>query len=303
MAGSTASASFGDWAFNPQILLSVAVLALLFWRGTRATRALLPKNHRLRRRGWQSTCFYASLALAVIALESPIEKLSQSFMWAHMVQHLILIMLVAPLALLGDPVMPLLRGFPLGARRRALGVLLHRRSIRVLGAVLGWMSRPKQAFVLFALTFYSWHFVPFYNATLQSQPLHDLEHATFIAASLLLWWQVIDQTQVRSQLSYFWRAAYMFVAALENHILALILSLSTVPFYAYKNLVRPAGTINALTDQQIAGGIMWVPGMLLFGGAFAIFFYKWLRSQALPVAEPRFNISSTGQILPFEQSA
>jgi cytochrome c oxidase assembly factor CtaG len=95
----------------------------------------------------------------------------------------------------------------------------------------------------------------------------------------------------------------MFVAAIENHILALILSLSTVPFYAYKNLARPAGTMSALTDQQLAGGIMWVPGMLLFGGAFGIFFYKWLRSQASMVLEPRLNVSPSGQILPFEQSA
>jgi putative membrane protein len=295
--------SWTDWSFSPLIVATLALLAVLYWRGTQATDAVLPKDHRLHPRAWKGALFYLALVVAFVALQSPLEKLSQSYMWAHMVQHLLLIMVFAPLALLGDPIMPLLRGIPLEARRRALGRILGWRWIQRLGQALAWLSRPKQAFVLFTATFYAWHYVPFYNATLQNQAIHDLEHITFIATGTLLWWQVIDQTQVRSRLSYFWRAVYMFLAAIENHILALVLSLSTVPFYAYKNLARSPGTISALTDQQIAGGIMWVPGMLLFGTAFAIFFYKWLRAQALIAKEPELLLSPSGQVLPFEQPA
>lgn len=273
------------WSIDPQIVIPVAAVGVLYWLGTGATLAALPKDHRLGPRAWRVTLFYASLLLVVIALESPLDYFSARLMWAHMIQHLILIMLVPELMLLGDPALPLLRGVPIALRRRMLGRALGWRWVHVLGTALGRVSRPVPAFCLFIGTLWAWHWPPFYNLTLRNQAVHDLEHLTFLATAILFWWQVIDQTQFRCRMSHLHRAVYVFCGAVGNHLLAVALALVTVPLYAYQHLATRPGGISALTDQQYAGGIMWVPGMFLYGTAFTIFLYKWLQSEKLAVGQ------------------
>lgn len=278
-------AALGKWSLDPQIIIALVVVGALYWIGTAATLAVLPRNHRLGPRPWRVALFYLSLLLIVVALESPLDYLAQQLMWAHMIQHLILIMLVPELMLLGDPALPLLRGLPIAMRRRALGTALGWRWVHALGRALGRVSRPVPAFCLFALTLWAWHWPPFYNLTLRNQGVHDLEHLTFLATAILFWWQVIDQTQFRCRMSYLKRAIYVFLGAVANHLLAVILAFVTVPLYAYRHLAERPGGISALTDQQFAGGIMWVPGMFLYGTAFAIFLYKWLQAEKLTASK------------------
>ncbi len=274
-------AALSKWSLDPQIIIALVVVGALYWIGTSATLAVLPRHHRLGPRPWRIALFYLSLLLIVIALESPLDYLAQQLMWAHMIQHLILIMLVPELMLLGDPALPLLRGLPIAMRRRTLGAMLGWRWLHVVGWVMSRISRPVPAFTLFAVTLWGWHWPPFYNLTLQNQGVHDLEHLTFLATAILFWWQVIDQTGFRCRMSYLKRAIYVFLGAVTNHLLAVILALVTVPLYAYRHLAERPGGISALTDQQLAGGIMWVPGMFLYGTAFSIFLYKWLQSEKL----------------------
>lgn len=276
-------AILGHWSFDAQIMLLVVVSGVLYWIGTNATLAALPKDHRLGPRTWKVGLFYLALLLIVIALESPLDYLSHQLMWAHMIQHLILIMLVPELILLGDPALPLLRGLPITLRRRALGQVLG--WVHALGRVIGAVSRPVPAFCLFIGTLWLWHWPAFYDLTLQDQGMHDLEHMSFLLTAILFWWQVIDQTQFRCRLSYVHRAIYVFCGAVGNHLLAVVLAFVTVPLYAYRHLAERPGGISALGDQQLAGGIMWVPGMFLYGTAFAIFLYKWLQSEKLSIGQ------------------
>ena len=282
MTNLTFSTLITQWSFDPLVVLGVALPAVLYGRGTIMTRQLLPAGHSRGPRAWKIALFYSSLALVLLALESPIDALAGSLMWAHMVQHLMLIMLVAPLALLGDPALPVLRGLPSGLRRRSLGSILRWRWLGLVGQALAWLARPLPASITFTLTLWCWHWPPLYNLTLRNQGAHDLEHLMFVGSSLLLWSQVIDQTQFRCSMDYGKRALYMFSSAVQNHLLSVILAFATVPLYAYKALPYRPGGITALSDQQIAGGIMWVPGMLMYGTAFSIFFFKWLKTQTLP---------------------
>ncbi|MDQ2827462.1 MAG: cytochrome c oxidase assembly protein [Chloroflexota bacterium] len=280
------------WTFDPQIMIVVVGVGVLYWIGTTATLAALPKNHRLGPRAWKVALFYVALLLVVIALESPLDYFSQKLMWAHMIQHLILIMLVPELLLLGDPALPLLRGLPITARRRALGPVLGWRWVHILGAAMRRVSRPVPAFCLFVGTLWAWHWPALYNVTLRNQGVHDLEHLTFLLTAILFWWQVIDQTQFRCPMSDIHRAVYVFLGAVGNHLLAVVLAFVTIPLYDYRRLVVRPGGISALTDQQFAGGIMWVPGMFLYGAAFSIFLYKWLQSEKLAIGQS--SVSAAG---------
>lgn len=276
---------WGHWPLDPQILIAVVAVGALYWIGTRATLALLPPRHPRGPRWWRAGLFYLSLVLVLVALQSPLDYLSQTLMWAHMIQHLILLMAVPPLMLLGDPALPLLRGLPSAMRRRALGQVLSWRWVHGLGALVAWVARPLPTFILFGFTLYIWHWPVLYDLTLSDQGVHDLEHLTFLLAGVLFWWQVIDQTQFRCRMRYHMRAVYVFCGAGQNHLLAVTLALVTVPLYSYRHLaVRPGG-ISALADQQYAGGIMWVPGMFLYGTAFVIFLYKWLQSEKLAIGQ------------------
>lgn len=273
----------GHWSIDPQILIPVVALGVLYWIGTSATLAVLPKDHRLGPRAWKAALFYASLLLIVLALESPLDYLSLQLMWVHMIQHLILLMLVPPLMLLGDPALPLLRGVPVATRRRVLGRVFGWRWVHALAAALGRIARPVPAFCLYIGTLWAWHWPALYNLTLRDQAIHDLEHLTFLATAILFWWQVIDQTQFRCRLSNLYRAVYVFCGAVGNHLLAITLSLVPIPLYAYQHLATRPGGISALLDQQYAGGIMWVPGMFLYGTAFCILLYRWLQSEKLAI--------------------
>ncbi len=299
------------WSFDPQIVILVAAVGVLYWVGATATIAALPAKHRLGPRPWRMALFYLSLLLVIVALDSPLDYYAHKLMWAHMIQHLVLIMLVPELMLLGDPALPLLRGLPLTLRRRALGRVLGWRWVHALGAALAQIARPIPAFVLFTATLWAWHWPALYNLTLRDQGIHDLEHLTFLGTAILFWWQVIDQTQFRCRMGYAKRAAYVFAGAVQNHLLAIILALSTVPLYAYRHLATRPGGISALTDQQNAGGIMWVPGMFLYGAAFSIFLYKWLQSEKLATGQsalpaPPARRPAPGGVappIPFDRSA
>ena len=147
MSAAAVTPGFWDWSFNPPLVLAVD-LAILYWLGDRRTLtpARLEAEHR-----WRRLCFYASLAVLAVALSSPIEALSEKLFWAHMVQHVLLLMVAPPLMALARPWVRLWRALPLATRRSlgrslALGERMAplRWTIRTLGS-------PVPSFVLFSI--------------------------------------------------------------------------------------------------------------------------------------------------------
>ena len=123
MSAAAATPGFWDWSFNPPLVLAID-LAILYWLGDRrtVTPARLEDEHR-----WRSLCFYASLAVLAVALSSPIEALSEKLFWAHMVQHVLLMLVAAPLFVIARPWIRLWRSLPLSARRWLAAAFLHSR--------------------------------------------------------------------------------------------------------------------------------------------------------------------------------
>jgi cytochrome c oxidase assembly factor CtaG len=153
------------------------------------------------------------------------------------------------------------------------------------------LSRPVPAFVLFCAALLLWHVPSLYDATLSDQNVHELEHATFFAAGLLFWLQVLDSPPVHARLTYGRRAVYLMGATLVSWVLAIVLAFAHHPLYSgYAHLAHRPGGLSALADQQIAAGVMWVPGSIPFTIAIIWALYRWLE----PTPEPRILAGRNG---------
>jgi cytochrome c oxidase assembly factor CtaG len=267
--------SWGGWSIAPP-LAYVAIAAMLYWVGG--------LGYRRSRQSWIRTAsFAAGLATIVLALESPLDGYAESLFWAHMFQHVLLLTVAPPLILLGRPWPRMWRALPLSIKT-PLGRTLARASwTRPLRA----LTRPLPAWVLFNATIVGWHIPAAYNATLTSSSIHDLEHAMFFFCGLLFWARVIDPGPLRPRLQWPARIAYVLGAMVVGWVIAITLVLVPHPIYShYAQLAHRPGGITALTDQQIAAGMMWVPGSLAFAITMIFGFYRWLEPDSAPARRP-----------------
>ena len=284
LASTTRTPGLWNWSFDPALALLIAA-ALLYSAGD----ARRPSPARLRaERRWQTACFYAGLAVLAVALNSPLDALSQSLFWAHMVQHVLLLLVAPPLIVLARPWIRLWRSLPLSWRRpiaRALGTGESTAWLRGISRVLG---RPLASFVLFSGVLLAWHVPVLFDATLRSEALHVLEHSLFFVTALLFWKQVIHSPPLRARLAAAQRIAYVVGAMVVSWGLAVVLALAPHPLYAHYALeaARPGG-LSALGDQQLAAGIMWVPGSITFVIVIFVYVHRWLAPAAAPVTASR----------------
>ncbi len=254
-------------------LVYVVVAGLLYWLGGRGWRRRGP-HERLR-----ELAFVAGLVTIVVALEGPIDYYADELFWVHMLQHVLLLTLAPPLILLGRPWPRMWRALPLRTRT-TVGRAVARGGWT---APLRALARPVPAFVLFNGTLVAWHIPAAYNATLAHQTIHNIEHAMFFFTGLLFWARVVDPGPLRPRLAWPARVAYVVGSMVVGWILAITLVLVPHPLYAHyaDEATRPGG-ISALTDQQLAGGVMWVLGSLSFTIAMLIGFYRWLEPDSTP---------------------
>jgi cytochrome c oxidase assembly factor CtaG len=272
-----AAVSTWSWSLDPALALIVAG-AVLYRVGDRRT-ATAPRERAAARA--RSASFYAALVVLVVALDSPLEQLSRQLFWAHMVQHVLLLMVVAPLIVLARPWMRLWRCLPLGTRRslgRGLSTGPRAAPLRAAGRALG---RPALSFMLFAGVLLAWHVPALFDATLHSEALHALEHGLFLGTALLFWKQVIPSPPLHATLPAPLRVVYVIAAMIVSWGLAVVLAVAPQPLYdAYAHqAVRPGG-ISALADQQLAAGIMWVPGSITFVIVIFAYVHRWLSPPA-----------------------
>jgi putative membrane protein len=190
-----------------------------------------------------------------------------------MVQHLILMLVAAPLLVLGEVPLALLWALP-RPWRRALGLAL--RAPALYGA---WraLSSPICAWLLFTAALWVWHAPALYEAALRDEAVHALEHLGFLGTALLFWWALLRQGGSGAARS--WRALpYLFATLIQSGLLGALMTFAAQPWYpAYAPLVPPWG-LTPLQDQQLAGLIMWIPGGALFTLLTIGYFAAWLRA-------------------------
>lgn len=226
---------------------------------------------------WRTALFDLGLLAILVALLSAIDAYAQELFSVHMIQHMLLTVVAAPLLLLGQPVRPLFLGMPRAVRAFIVRPLARSRLVRTLFHVA---CLPLVAAFLYVGGLYYWHIPPIYDAATEDATLHVVEHSWFLVSALLFWSNVIDPEPFRAGLSYAPRIVYLLLAgAAQNTILGGLLAFSSRLLYRhYQGRPEQLG-IAAVTDQRIGGALMWVPGDLIFLTAASLAFFLFLRSE------------------------
>jgi putative membrane protein len=265
--------SAAAWPVEPPLVL-VLLTATLYWLGGR--RRVSSRRDELESRG-RAAAFYAGLAAVLVALDSPLDPLADKLFAAHMTQHVLLLTVAPPLVVLAAPWSRLWRPLPLAFRRTCAKAVARDPRARPLRVAASWLVAPVPAWLLFNGNLVVWHLPALYDATLRNQGVHELEHALFLSTGLLFWAAVFESPPLRVRLQWLGRVAYVLAAIVVGWILSIVLALAPHALYShYATLVHRPGGLSALGDQQIAAGVMWVPGSLALTISFVVFFYRWL---------------------------
>jgi len=249
--------------------LGLGLALAVYFRGWNCLRRVLPERFP----GWRAVAFAFGILAVAVAEWSPLDRWSAFLLSAHMVQHLLLTLVAAPMLLLGAPFLPLLRGLPRPVARDALAPFLNAPELRRLGHFL---THPVTGWLALTLAMVVWHVPAAFDAALRSPFWHGVEHATFFGGALLFWWPVVRPFPSRPVWPLWTVPLYLLAADIVNSALAAVLTFSERVLYpTYAVAPRLFGT-TALGDQSLAGILMWVPGSLLFLIPAVLTAIQWL---------------------------
>ncbi len=282
-----------SWELRPVFILFLLTLAILYTIGwTRLRRKSV--NSTLANR-WRLTAYWVAFAIVIIALMSPIDILGAELFYFHMIQHLLLTMIAAPLVMLANPMPFIMWGLPRKPRKR-------------FGRMIAWMISGKESlgrkilrqatkpgvcwFIMLALL-WIWHEPPMYNLALRNEFWHDIEHIAFFWSAILYWWHAIGAApHIHPKMARIFRVGYLFGGIPVTFILGVKIAFATGILYTYYE-TRPRLPVIGLSvaDDQILGGIiMWVPGSMMYFAAALVLVARWMQEQQNlpPVPDPEW---------------
>jgi putative membrane protein len=223
-----------------------------------------------------ATLFYLGLAVLVLALFSGIDALGNELFSAHMIQHELLMLVAAPLLVLGRPLPMFVWALPAVARH-AIGA-----AVNLPAFARSWqtLQHPLAAWSLHAAALWVWHAPLLFVAALEDPALHDLQHFSFLATALLFWTSLL-----RSSTSPGTALLSLFTTTLHTSALGALLTFASRPFYSPYLSTTAIWNLTPLEDQQLGGLIMWVPGALVYVGFALGLMGRWLRGAQHPSRE------------------
>ena len=253
-----AGASLGltHFTVHPSTVLGLTGLGALYWWRLRKEQSV---SHRTIGRA-KPTLFIVGLTTMFFALNGWLHDLSDTYLFsAHMVQHLLLALVVAPLLIMGTP------GWMLRP------VLRH----RVAAAVARPLTSPMRCFAIFSIVVSAWHLPPLYNLAMRYHPVHIVQHLTLLVASVLMWWPVLSPLPELPRLAYPMQMLYLFLLSIPMSIVSVYIAYADAVLYpAYAAAPRIWG-ISPMQDQLIGGLVMWIPGGLFFFAIISVIFFRW----------------------------
>ena len=244
------------WGGDPGALVSVLAIAVLYGVGAWRLWRIAGSAHVVSRA--EVAAFYAGILTLLVALCSPLDAVADTLFSAHMLQHVLLIAVAAPLAVLGAPLLPFMWAFPRRVRVGA-GRTWNAIGLRKGGAAL---ARPVPAWGLHTVALWAWHLPGPYSAALASAPIHALEHICFYTTALLVWWVALRPLRGRGGIG---GSLFVLIGTLvQSGALGAILTFSGTPWYYAQSAGAGAWHLTALEDQQMAGLIMWIPASFFY---------------------------------------
>jgi cytochrome c oxidase assembly factor CtaG len=261
--------SLVSWSFELGVVIPLGFTAALYLIGLRRLWRSASVGHGIRR--WEAACFGTGWIALALALVSPLHRLGEVLFSAHMAQHELLMVVSAPLLVLGRPIVAFLWAVPLSWRRSA-GAITSRSWIQ---APWERLTRPAVAWALQAVAIWFWHVPAMFQATLDSELVHALQHLSFLGSALLFWWSLLRVREGR--LGRPGAVLYLFTTAVHTSLLGALLTFSGTLWYPlYQSTTTPWG-LTPLEDQQLAGLIMWVPAGIIYAGAALCFAGMWIK--------------------------
>ncbi len=245
-----------NWAFEPLVVISLILTAILYILGlTRLWRASgLDRGVRI----WEATCYVLGWLALVIALVSPIHPWGKVLFSAHMTQHEVLMLVAAPLIVLGRPLVVFLFAFPSDVAKK----ISHWTTTSIWQSIWRAISNPFSAFLISGLTLWLWHYPPLFQATLDNEWIHAAQHTSFLATALLFWWSLMRGRQHATH--YALAVLFMFATALHSGLLGAILTFARTLWYPIYSTTAEKWGLTPLEDQQLGGLIMWIPAGLIY---------------------------------------
>lgn len=242
------------WALDPLLTLVLAGLALAYVAAAQAVGRAHPASPMPP---WRSAAWLGAVAVVCVALESSVDVYAEALFSVHMVQHLFLVAVAAPLFAIAAPGTLLLRVASPDVRHGLLLPLLHSR-------LVGVATHPVVAWVGFAAVMWLSHFSPLFDAALEDHLVHQVEHGLYLGAAMLFWWPVVGADPLRRRLGWAGRLVYLGTALPWNSFLGVAVTFAPAVLYRHYATTERAWGLSPLLDQQAAGAIMWIGGDLAF---------------------------------------
>jgi putative membrane protein len=258
------------WGRDPLVIAGLALVAWLYWRGARRVwRESSERGRKFRRR--EAWAFAAGWLALFVALVSPLHPWGEVLFSAHMTQHEVLMLVAAPLLVLGRPLVPFLWALPIGWRQK-VGEVGKQREVR---AVWHAVTNPLAAWAIHAIALWMWHVPVLFDATLRSDFIHTLQHLSFLGSALLFWWALIHGR--RGLMGYGAAVLYMFTTSVHSGVLGALITFGRSVWYPAYATTTASWGLTPLEDQQLGGLIMWIPAGLVYIIAGLALFAGWLR--------------------------
>jgi putative membrane protein len=266
------------WTADPLAIGAVTLSSAIYVRGLRGLWSTSGAGfgHGIRR--WEAASFLAGQLSLLIALVSPIDRLSDLLFSAHMTQHEIIMLVAPPLLVLGRPWVALMWALPPRARARVGSAM---KSPRLLGAWRG-ATGPLVLVLLHAIVIWLWHVPDLFEAAMRSEAVHAVQHASFFATAALFWWAILRGRYGR--IGYGLAVGFVFATAMHTSVLGALITVAGNLWYPIYAARGAPWQVDALDDQTLAGLVMWIPAGLLFTLVALALFAAWLGEAGRRVA-------------------
>lgn len=260
----------GPWDLDVFLIVNLVLAAALYLAGVRLRRdrtAIPP---------WpvgRTIAFLSGLVLLALVWLGPVAGWSHTFFWTHMTQHLVVMMLAAPLLVLGSPLLLLRDASSPRVRDRYIDPALN-------STVTRWVTDPAITWVLFAAVLIGTHFSPFYDWALRN---HDaelfLERPLFLGAALLYYLPIIGSNPLPRRPTPAVKLLSLGALMIPEAIVGAVIYFAPVVLYStFAQSVRPFGP-DPLSDQRLSGAIMWAVVMVIDTMWMMVVAVEWFNSE------------------------
>src|SRR5260370_28901697 len=236
------------WSISISATVTTVATVLLYYRGWRRLRRSFPEVAA----GCGSSAFVGGSLVLWLAIGSPLSAQDHALLTFHMVQHLLLMTIAAPLILLGAPGVAFFHGVPYPVRRAARTIMCSAAARRIGRS----LTHPIVCWLIGTGAVIAWHVPPAHELSMRSHSWHVVQHLTFFVAGLLFWWPVVNSGSGHTRLARSSAPLYLFLATLPCDALSAFLAFCGRVVYPSHASARPMLGLTPLQDQECAGALM-----------------------------------------------